>query len=181
MGRWLLRSTLLLLVVGAIVGGLIWLSHWSLSQIHDRDQYKVPLADVACEVPEGMKRAEFLDEVQYSSPQTTHFNVLDNDLSAQVKRVFARHPWVEKVDGVKPTPPRSIVVSLVFRVPVLAVNWGEELRAVDGAGVWLPKNAPTRGLPVYEGTPRPPRGPPGTRWGDADLESEARRLRADKK
>ena len=49
------------------------------------------------------------------------------------------------------------------------------------AGVLLPKNAPTHGLPVYEGTPRPHRGPPGTRWGDADLENEARKLRADKK
>jgi len=65
-------------------------------------------------------------------------------------------------------------------VPVLAVPWGGELRAVDGAGVWLPNNAPTRGLPVYDGTPRPPRGPPGTHWGDSDLERVARKLRADK-
>ncbi len=139
-GRWLLRSTLLLLVVAAIVGGVIWLGHWSQSQIHDKDQYKVPLTEVICDVPDGMERTEFLDQVQYDSPKVTHFNVLDDDLSVQVKRVFARHPWVEKVDGVKLTPPRSIAVALVFRVPVLAV-----------------------------------------RWGDADLESEARRLRADKK
>ena len=142
----------------------------------------MPLTDVDCnDVPRAWSGPEFLDQVQYDSPLATHFNVLDDDLSAQVKLVFARHPWVEKVDGVKLTPPRSIAVSLTFRVPVLAVRWDEELRAVDGAGVLLPKNAPTRGLPVYEGVPRPPRGPPGTRWGDADLESEARRLRADKK
>jgi len=180
MGRWLLRSTLLLLVVAAIVGGVIWLGHFGLWQIHDQDRYTVPLTEVICDVPDGMERTEFLDQVQYNSPRATHFNVLDDDLSAQVKLAFARHPWVEKVEGVKLTPPRSIAVSLVFRVPVLAVRWDEELRAVDGAGVLLPKNAPTRGLPVYEGAPRP-RGPPGTRWGDPDLESEARRLRADKK
>jgi hypothetical protein len=180
-GRWLLRSALLLLVVAAIVGGVIWLGRFGLGQIHDQDRFKVPLTEVACNVPVGMERTEFLDEVQYHSPLATHFNVLDDDLSAQVKLAFARHPWVEKVDDVKPTPPRSIAVALVFRVPVLAVRWNEKLCAVDGAGVWLPKNAPTRGLPIYEGAPRPPRGPPGTRWGDADLESEARRLRADKK
>jgi len=182
-GRWLLRSALLLLVVAAIVGGVIWLGHLGLGEIHDQDRFKVPLAEVACDVPAGMKRTEFLDQVQYDSPKVTHFNVLDDDLSAQVKQVFARHPWVEKVDDVNVARPRSIAVSLVFRVPVLAVkvNWDDELRAVDGAGVLLPRNAPTRGLPVYEGTPRRPRGPPGTRWGDPDLESEARRLRADKK
>jgi hypothetical protein len=180
-GRWLLRSTLLLLLVAAIVGGVIWLGRFGLGQIHDQDRFKVPLTEVACDVPEGMERTEFLDQVQYSSPLATHFNVLDDDLSAQVRLAFARHPWVEKVDGVKLTPPRSIAVSLVFRVPVLAVRWDEELRAVDGSGVLLPKNAPTRGLPVYEGVPRPPRPPPGTRWGDSDLENEARRLRAGKK
>jgi hypothetical protein len=179
--RWLLRSTLLLLVVAAIVGGVIWLGRLGKEQIHDQDRFKVPLAEVVCDVPEGMERTEFLDQVQYNSPQATHFNVLDDDLAKQVKRVFARHPWVEKVHGVELTPPRRIELSLVFRVPVLAVHWDDELRAVDGAGVLLPKNAPTRGLPVYEGVPRPPRGPPGTRWGDPDLESEARRLRADKK
>jgi hypothetical protein len=178
-GRWLLRSFVLLLGVAAFVGGVIWLSHWSLGQV-DPERYLVPLAEVECNVPDGMERAEFLGQVHYYNPQLERLDVRDTDLPDRLKQAFERHPWVEKADGVTIAAPRNIAVKLTFRVPVLAVPWGGELRAVDGAGVRLPKNAPTRGLPVYDGTPRPPRGPEGTHWGDSDLEREARKLRADK-
>jgi hypothetical protein len=178
-GRWLLRSVGLVVVVAAFVGGVIWLSRWSLGQV-DPARYLVPLADVECNVPDGMDRAEFLDQVHYHNPQLERLSVVDTDLPAQLQQAFERHPWVEKADAVIVTAPRNIVVQLTFRVPVLAVPWGGEMRAVDGAGILLPKNAPTRGLPVYDGTPRPPRGPPGTHWGDSDVEREARKLRAEK-
>ena len=180
-GRWLLRSAGLLLVLALFLAGMFWLRRWTQDQLRDDDRYVVPLADVVCDVPEGMQRADFLDEVLYHSPKLEKLKLLDEDLSNQLTREFARHPWVKKVESVTLTPPRSIVVRLTFRVPVLAVSWDGELGAVDGDGVRLPKNAPTRGLPLYEGAPRPPRGPPGTHWGDTDVEREARKLGADKK
>jgi hypothetical protein len=179
-GRWLLRSLALLAAVTAFVGGLIWLSHWSLVHV-DPARYLVPLADLDCNVPDGMERAEFLGQIHYHNPQLESLSVVDADLPAQLAQAFERHPWVEKVDSVSVTAPRNIAVRLTFRVPVLAVPWDGEIRAVDGHGILLPKNAPTRGLPVYDGTPRRPRGPPGTHWGDSDLESAARKRRAEQK
>jgi hypothetical protein len=58
----------------------------------------------------------------------------------------------------------------------LAVRQGKELRAVDGRGVLLPADAATEGLPIYQGKPRPPAGPAGTRWGDSALEAQAKSL-----
>jgi hypothetical protein len=180
-GRWLVRSLALLVVVVGLLAAIFWLSHWVQPRLRDQARYFVPVADIDCDSPEVSQRAVFLGEVQYFGQLPDKVNVLDEDLPAQLTRAFARHPWVEKVDDVALTPPSKIAVRLTFRVPVLAVRWGDELWAVDGGGVRLPKNAPTRGLPVYDGSPKPPRGPPGTHWGDSDVEREARKLRAGKK
>jgi hypothetical protein len=175
MGRWLLRSTVLLLLVAGLLAGVIWLGRWSEAQVRDQERYQLALREIDCDVPEGGQRQDFLDEVQYHSRLPDRVNVLDDDLREQLARAFARHPWVDKVERVTVTPPRQITVRLIFRTPVLAVRWDGELRAVDGAGVLLPKNAPTRDLPVYDGVPQRPRGPAGTHWGDTDLERAARK------
>ncbi len=181
LGRFVVGSAVVVLAALGLLAGIIGLGRWSLAQVHDDPRYLVPVADIDCPAPEGMERPEFLGEVQYLARLPEKLNVLDEDLPRRLRQAFARHPWVEKVDAVTVTPPRHIGVKLTFRTPVLAVRWDDELRAVDGDGVLLPKRAPTRGLPVYDGTPRPPRGPPGTHWGDSDLERAARQRRAEKK
>ncbi len=128
LGRWCLRSTALVVLVGGFLAGVIWLGHWSLDQLHDQDRYLVKLADLDCDVPEGMARQDFLDEVQYDSGLPNRLNVLDKELPERLWAAFRRHPWVEKVEGVTVTPPRDIAVRLRFRTPVLAVPWDGELR-----------------------------------------------------
>jgi hypothetical protein len=176
MGRWLWRSIALVVVVAACVAGVIWLGQWALEQIRTQDRYLVPFADIDCDAPEGMQRGDFLIEVEYSSRLPERLNVLDEDLPAQLEKGFAHHPWVEKVQGVTVAPPRHVAVRLLFRTPVLAVRTGDELRAVDGDGILLPKSASTSGLPIYAGDAHPPRGPAGTYWGDSDVERAARKL-----
>jgi hypothetical protein len=134
----------------------------------------VPLADVECEPPPGMTRADFLDEVRYYAGLPEKLSVLDEQLPARLRAAFAQHPWVARVDDVTVMPPRHLHVALTYRVPVLAVRWGGTLRAVDASGVLLPVRASTAGLPVYAGQPRPPQGREGTRWGDPDVERAAR-------
>jgi len=175
MGRWLVGSSALLLLVAALLGGVIMLKDWAFAQIHDQERYLVAFADIDCDVPEGMGRREFLDEVQYLARLPDRLNLLDADLMARLRQAFAEHPWVEKVNDVTAAPPRHVSVRLAFRTPVLAVKCDGELRVVDGNGVLLPKNASAQGLPVYESESRPPRGPPGTRWGDPDIERAARK------
>src|SRR5207249_8025506 len=137
----------------------------------------VPFGDIECEPPEGLDRATFLGQVQYEARVPERLNVLDEELPRQLREAFARHPWVEAVDDVALEPPRRIRVRLTYRTPVLAVRWDGALRAVDGQGVLLPKTAATHGLPVYAAEPQPPKGPAGTRWGDPNVERQARQLR----
>ncbi len=174
--RWLLQVAALLLAVAGLLAGLILLGRWGLEQLRPSERYLLPLADLQCTPPPGLTRADFLDEVRYYANLPERLPLLDEDLPARLRAAFALHPWVARVEDITITPPRQVRVELVYRTPVLAVRWHGTLRAVDGTGVLLPARAPTRGLPVYDGQPRPPQGPEGTPWGDPDLEQEARRI-----
>ena len=173
--RWQVKSTLLLVLVAAFLGGIIAAGRWSLEQLRGRERYDVRFADIACEPPVGMDRREFLEEVRSNArlPDTLH--LLDDDLASTLSDAFTLHPWVEKVDAVRVASPREIAVRLIYRTPVLAIPLDKQVRAVDRHGVLLPSNAPTRGLPVYDGAAPAPKGTPGTRWGDPNVEAAARK------
>jgi hypothetical protein len=176
LGRWLLRSIVLLALVAGVLGAVIWLSHWAQQRIHDDPRYLVPFAEIVVDPPKDMEPAAFLDEVRYyGQVDEKPLNLLDEDLPPRLRHIFAKHPWVEKVDEVTVRPPRRIEVTLTYRTPVLAVRWDGRLRAVDGQGVLLPKNAPAEKLPVFEGEPKRPQGP-GQRWGDPEVEQAAKKL-----
>jgi hypothetical protein len=177
---WLFKAALVLIVVAAILGGLIWAGHWGSEHLRGRTRYDLPFTAIECEPPAGMDRSAFLDEVRYyarSVPEQLH--LLDDDLRQRLHDAFAAHPWVERVASVEITPPKRIVVRLVHRTPVLAVRIGVQMHAVDASGVLLPGNAPTRDLPVYDGDAKVPAGI-GKRWGDADVEAAARKLKSNR-
>ena len=68
-------------------------------------------------------------------------------------------------------------MTLTHRTPVLAVKVDGGLRAVDGHGILLYTNAPTLGLPLFDGEAMPPRGKAGMPWGDPNVEAAARKLK----
>jgi hypothetical protein len=174
---WLIKSALLLTLVALFLGGLVWAGRWGSEQLRGRERYDVAFAEIDCEPPIGMDRQKFLDEVRYYArafPERLH--VLNESLPQQLREGFALHPWVDKVDAIEIESPKHIVVKLTYRTPVLAVPFGADLHAVDRHGILLPNNAPTRGLPVYDGdAPRPVAV--GKRWGDANVEAAARELK----
>ena len=175
--RRLVQTALVLLLAVGFVAGLIWLGRWGLEQLRGQDRYLVDVGEIEVEPPAGLERAEFLGQVQYESRLSAKLDLLDEELPLKLRDAFAKHPWVEKVDAVRPEPPRRIAVKLTYRTPALAVKTDGGLRAVDGAGVLLPKNAPTRDLPMYDGDAPPPKGAPGTRWGDPNVEQAARKAK----
>jgi len=170
--RWLLKSTLLLLLVALFLSGIIVAGHWGVDHLRGSGRYAVEFTQIECDPPPGLDRRVFLNQVlYYASPHLpARLHLLDEDLPKKLRDGFAAHPWVEKVTDIQ------IVVKLTHRRPVLAVNDGAVLRAVDATGVLLPNDAPTNGLPVYEGNAKPPRGA-GLPWGDPTVEAAARKLK----
>jgi hypothetical protein len=170
MARWLL----LLVGVSLVLGGVIYLGRLAVEELRRHDHYRIRFADILCEPPPGMTRADFLDEVQYLSNFRAEIRPLDSELPQRLAEAFATHPWVEAVERVEVADIATIKVSLRFRSPVLAVPWDGQLRAVDAGGVLLPGDAGTDGLPVFTGTAQPPRGAAGTTWGDERVLAAAR-------
>lgn len=175
---WLLKCALVLVLVAAFLGGVIWAGRWSLDQLRGSDRYVVDFSDIACEPPTGLSKQHFLDEVRFVSRLPQRLNLLDDGLRERLVDGFAKHAWVEKVEGIEIKPPRQLVVKLTYRTPVLVVKIGDKSRVVDGHGVLLPKDAPTLDLPTFGGDAKPPReDKAGTRWGDPDVEAAARKLK----
>jgi hypothetical protein len=175
MPPWLLKPLGVSLGLGLLLAGLILLGQMAWQHIRHHDRYTVAFTDIECTPPPGRDRMDFLEEVQYLAAVPERLRLLDDDLPARLARAFTRHPMVDKVIEITLTPPRQVRVRLAYRTPVLAVAVSGELRAVDAQGVLLPRDTPTRGLPVYEGQAAPPQGPAGSRWGDAGVEAAARK------
>ncbi len=171
-----LKQAALVVLVVAFLGGVIWAGRWSLDQLRGKDRYEVPIADIECTPPANLTRQEFLDEVLYAARLPKQVNLLDEKLRQLLLDGFALHPWVESVDEIHLIAPKQIVVKLTHRKPVLAVKTDGMVRAVDGFGVLLPKNAPTQGLPLFEGEAKAPIAD-GKRWGDPNVETAARKKR----
>lgn len=175
-GGWSLGSTLvgLLLVVG-LLAGLIGLGRWSRQTLESQQKTPLTWENIEVATPPGISRAEFFEQVRYYAQMSGPFDFFQKDLEEKLKAGFESHPWVEKVQKVERLPPRRVKVEVRFRVPVLAVRWEGKWRAVDAAGVLLPRGAETAKLPRFEGTPLPPKGPEGTPWGDPVVEAWARK------
>jgi hypothetical protein len=171
--RWIGPALLPVLGAALFLAALAVLGKLTRDHLRHDQRYTIAFADIDCEPPPGMERGDFLDDVQYRSSLPNDVPLLDETVAERLSAAFARHPWVEKVAAVEVSPPRRVQVRLTYRVPVLAVPFDGELRAVDAHGILLPATARVTGLPVYRGTaPRP--GPAGTPWGDAEVEAAAR-------
>jgi hypothetical protein len=172
--RRLLKSLAVLLGLSLFLFGLIRLGKLALGQIRGQDRYTVAFADIDCTPPPGRERGAFLDEVQYLAELPNRLRTLDEDLAKRLAAAFARHPCVAQVVRVELTPPGQVHIQLLYRTPVLAVPLAGQLRAVDGQGILLPPETPTKGLPIFASQAAPPRGPAGTRWDDPAVEAAAR-------
>jgi hypothetical protein len=174
MGKLAMRLVLPLAGASVLLLTVAILGKQARESLRQEDRYLISFAAIDCVPPPGLERPDFLNEVQYLAGLPERLSLLDDELASRLRAAFARHPWVRNVEDVEIAPPRRVHVRLRYRVPVLAVNWSGRLRAVDAASVLLPATANTQGLPVFRGTPAPPAGPAGTRWGDPAVEAAAR-------
>lgn len=161
-----LRSLLAVGIVVAVVAGVSWVGDKAGVRVADRERYQVPVAGIACDPPPGVELAAFLTEVRHLGKLPATVSAVDPATPALLAAAFARHPWVERVDGVTVSPDRTVAAALTFRVPTLAVRVTNDLdvRVVDRAGVLLPPGTPHAGLPVLTPTVQPAAVQPGERW-----------------
>jgi hypothetical protein len=171
---WAVRGLALALGLGLLLALLLAVSRAARERLRQDARYTTTFAAIDCQPPPPVPRAEFLAEVQYLADMPDQLYHLDEGLARRLAEVFARHPWVARVERVAVVSGRPVQVRLAFLTPVLAVVLDGRKRAVDREGVLLPAKAVTDGLPVFAGRVVAPAGPAGTRWGDAAIEQAAR-------
>lgn len=163
-----------MLAAGVMLLAIIVLGKAARNVLRDADRYQLPFAAMDCPAPPGLDRAAFLGEVRYAGQLPETVSVLDDTLPPRLRDAFARHPWVARVESVEVGPGRRVRVALTFRVPVMAVvadGGTRTVRAVDAAGVLLPRGAATLDLPHLRAGPAT--GAAGKPWGDPRVEAAA--------
>jgi hypothetical protein len=163
-----------------LLAGLLLLGRAAREDLRPQQRYTTAFAEIECDPPPGMERAEFLGEVQYLASLPDRLSLLDEGLAARLAEAFAGHAWVERVERVEMTAPRQVSVRLAYRLPVLSVqSWPRqpgdpEQTAVDGQGIYLPPLPRAQVLPRLRTTVSRPGGPSGTPWGDPGVIGAAR-------
>lgn len=163
-----------LLIVGAVLGTVWGLGHWTRGLLRSQAAFQITPGDIDCQPPVDLSRSDFLAEVQHRADLPKQLSVLEKDLPRQLVRAFSLHPWVESVRKVEVLPNRQVRVQLVYRTPQLAVVNGKRKWAIDGHGVLLPPTPAAERVPVFCGAVPPPKGEAGTVWGDDTLTAAAR-------
>jgi hypothetical protein len=175
--RLIVSAALALGGAAVVLGGLIWAGRVMRGTLQSAGRYQFLFKQIDCPTPPGADREQFLSEVRYYGEFPETVSMLDENLGQRLSEAFARHVWVERVDGVEITPNRRIQVKLTFREPVLAVVYedrGPVVRAVDRHGTLLPRAVDTLSLPqLVDRAPQPANGI-GRPWGDAQVEGAAR-------
>ncbi|HEY8506270.1 MAG TPA: hypothetical protein VIL46_16905 [Gemmataceae bacterium] len=135
-------------------------------------RYSFPFSRIECAVPDGVRPAAFLDEVQYLAGRPNHLDLLEPDLPRRLAEAFAQHPRVRAVRSVRVSSPGRVAVELEWRVPVLRViarderEGAESVREVDRDGVLLPPGGNAAGLPLLANPVALPEIPSGQVWDD---------------
>jgi hypothetical protein len=168
---WLVQLALPLAAGSALLAGLVMLGARARDALRQQGACTAAFAELECEPPPGLTRAEFLDEVQYLAHLPDRLDLLEEDWCGRVAAALALHPWVGAVRRVERRPGGRMRAVLAYRTPVLVVAGAG--RAVDAAGVLLPQSAPQEGLPVLRSAVPDPAGGPGRRWGDPSVEGSA--------
>lgn len=165
--RSVLAIAVVLLAIVGMVFALGLLGDAALQRLSGHGRYRVRFADVQCESPRGMDRAAFLTEVRYLSEFPETFHALGDGERERLAAAFAKHPWVERVDGVNVEPGNVVRASLAFRQPALAVRVeGGTVRLTDSSGVLLPECDVPPGMVELLNAVPPPSVNAGEPWPD---------------
>jgi hypothetical protein len=170
----LVRAALLTAGSLLVLGAWAALGRRATESLRDSERASFRFADVECNPPDFLSRADFLGEVQYQSGLPDRLSLADDGLATRLATAFAAHALVETVARIEVLP-RRVRADLVYRTPALAVPGTDAMRVVDGKGVLLPLRVPAQGLPYLADLPAvPPAGAAGTPWGDERVAAAAR-------
>jgi hypothetical protein len=176
------KGWLSLLIIASLGIGAHFLWKYRGPQIAQESHYSITEENIFITPPPTWIRTDIKTQALRDSGLVGTLSVLDDwdTLARRVKDAFQFHPWVESVQRVERKLPRSLVVELVYRSPVAAVESSDPsgimYLPIDKNGVRLPEvdfsDAQRRHLPRISGiTGRPL---VGDQWDDVRVTGGAK-------
>src|SRR5205814_34607 len=148
---WLVQTVAPLASVALVVAGVVVLGGAAVADLRKHERYSLAFDEVRCEPPPGLRREEFLREVQYETELPDRLDRFNTSLAPRLRAAFLRHPWVKSIERVEVSATGPVRILLTHRTPVLAVPGPGLVRVLDREGVLLPRAAVSAGLPVFRG------------------------------
>lgn len=137
------------------------------------DEYRLGAHDMEITPPPKWIRSDVKSEVIRYGGLGANLSILDERLTVRVAQAFSLHAWVERVERVYKQHPARVVVELVYREPVAAVEVEDGILFVDAKGVLLPTEdftaADAERYPRIRGVRSSPLRPVGSSWGDPEV------------
>src|SRR5437016_2546833 len=152
MRAWLVQTVAPLVTPAFVVAGVVILGGAAADNLRKHERYSLAFEEVRCEPPPGLRREEFLREVQYEAELPDRLDRFDPSLAPRLRAAFLRHPWVKSLERIEVSADGPVHVWLTHRTPVLSVPGPGPARVLDREGVLLPRAADATGLPVLRGT-----------------------------
>jgi len=175
--RALRRPVFWLLIVGTLGGGV----YYAWQQVRDRvtvaPENLIDASQITLTPPPTWIHSDIKAQVLRDAGFGSQLSLLDERLTINVAQAFALHPWIAKVTRVSKSKETGVTVEVLYRQPVAMVEVAGGLLAVDAEGIVLPSDDFTaddaKNYPRISGILTGPRGPVGTRWGDAGVVTAA--------
>ncbi len=176
----ILRRDALLIVgvilVATLTARVIWLR--VRADVFRGSEYQLSLDDIEITPPPSWIRGNVKAEALRDGSLDEPLSLVDENLTEQIAKAFALHPWVARVERVTKRYPAGASVDLVYRKPVAMVEVPDGLFPVDSRGFLLPSAdftaAEARTYPRIADVTSQPMGPVGTSWNDASVTGAAR-------
>lgn len=135
----LMMAGVLILVAGALAGGIVIGVRQTWRRMANRPEFRVRPLDMEIENEwinvEAFKKQ--LVELDTDRVLDTSVSLFTPQLADRVARALARSPWVREVKSVTREFPDTLNAEIVFREPYALINWKNGPRCVDRDGIAL--------------------------------------------
>src|SRR5690349_19951630 len=80
--------------VAFVLAGVVTLGRLAADDLRRYEHYSLTFSEVRCAPPPGLRRDEFLREVQYEAELSDRLDRFDTSFAPRLRAAFLRHPWV---------------------------------------------------------------------------------------
>jgi len=151
----------------------------NLPDLSQQPEYRLTASDIQINKPPHWVPHQFVEDAIERVGFPAEMSLLDKNLTLDMAKLFAQHPWVAEVKEVRKVSfPARLLVTLEYRRPVAMIEKRTGLYPVDARGVLLPKEdfslSDTADYLTITGVRSSPPSVQGEVWNDSLVQGAAR-------